>query len=195
MLRIGGIHWDPYLIGWGQIGRPKKGTVSKKELLGYWNKKHGKGKMSHADRTKRTVDFWKCKAVYALFDRGNSIYVGEGVLGDCLLRHWKNDTLVGRWNAFSWISPFDYGVDANGTASVQSVADTAQDTLTSKELVELLELVAIRLGSPEANSQLPSNDKNIKWMTQLRSTTSIAPLEDKIDEALELLAEIKKSQP
>jgi len=48
--------------------------------------------------------------------------------------------------------------------------------------VELLELIAIRLGSPEANKQLPRNDKDIRWLQQVPSEgRDVPPLEKKID--------------
>ncbi len=194
LLKCGGIHWDPTLIGWGRIGRPPVGINSRKEVLAYWSKKDTRGRLSDEEREKRTVNVWPCKAVYGLFEKGTCIYIGEGVLGDCLLRHWRNDTLVGRWDSFSWVSPDEYVINPD-MASIAPVDDATSGALelTAKDLIELLELVAIRLGSPQSNSQLPSNDKEIKWLDQVRSNTSLPPLEEKINRILAELADLRGS--
>jgi len=56
-------------------------------------------------------------------------------------------------------------------------------------LVELLELVAIRLGSPEANAQLPKSEQSILWLNQWRSNYSRSTIEEKVDEVLKLIKE------
>jgi hypothetical protein len=187
IISLGGIHWDPSFVGWGKLGRPAAGAASAKELLGYSAKKEGRGKLSVAERKRRTVNVWKCHAVYALFERGRSIYVGEGKLGDRLEKHWKSDALAGRWDAFSWLSPWDYSLAQGANAAVAAKADNYSEQVNAKQLVELLELVAIRLGSPEANAQIPKSEATILWLTQWRSDNSKSSVEEKLDEMLSLL--------
>jgi hypothetical protein len=187
ILSLGGIHWDPHFAGWGKVGRPAEGAGSSKEMLGYSAKKGAKGKLSEEERSRRTVDVWSCHAVYALFERGRCIYIGEGKLGDRIEKHWKTDTLIGRWDSFTWLSPWDYQLPEQGNATVTAKADNYQEAIGAKQLVELLELVAIRLGSPEANAQMPKNESAILWLTQIRSKNALSTVEEKLDEALTLL--------
>lgn len=194
-IRLGGIHWTPGWIGWGQVGRPRAdGSSGRKEILGYSAKKSTSGRMSDEERQRRIVNVWHCRAVYALFNQGEVVYIGEGKLGDRLEKHWKQDILVGRWDSFSWLSPDVYSIPEMGDAAIAITEDALETTASAKELVELLELVAIRLGAPPANSQLPSNDKEIIWLTQVRSETSILPIEDKLDLLLQKIEEIKNQQ-
>ncbi len=188
IISLGGVHWDPLYMGWDKLGRPSAGGSSAKEMLGYSAKKEGRGKLSAEERTRRTVDVWECHAVYALFERGRSIYVGEGKLGDRLEKHWKTDTLAGRWDSFSWLSPWLYEIPEQGNATVAAKQDDYAEQVNAKRLAELLELVAIRLGSPEANAQVPKSEANILWLTQWRSENSNYSMEEKLDQILSLLA-------
>ena len=189
LINIGGIHWNPHLVGWGVRGRPRKNAAPGKDLRGYSPKKDGKGKLSNEAREKRSISFWDCHAVYALFERGQAVYVGEGKLGDRLLKHWKTDTLVGRWDAFSWLSPDEYILDGDDNATLKKAEDGAEHKATTKEWIELLELVAIRLGSPDANSQLPKAGEQITWIEQVPSEHADGDIEAKIGEVLKLLKE------
>lgn len=187
LLSIGGIHWNPNHIGWGKLGRPQAREGATREMLGYSPKMDGRGKPPAEERQRRTVNVWKCHAVYALFERGECVYVGEGNLGDRMKRHWESDAFVGRWDSFTWLSPWEYELPAGQPAVLNERPDEYQEQVTAKSLVELLELVAIRLGSPNANSQIPSRDKEILWLTQARSQHSSSSLDEKLDEVLQLL--------
>jgi len=187
LISLGGIHWNPNHVGWGKKGRPLAGESSAKEMLGYNPKKDGRGKLSEEERKRRTIDVWECHAVYALFERGHCVYVGEGKLGDRMEKHWKTDALAGRWDAFSWLSPWEYQLPEAGDATLQPKADDYAEQISAKALVELLELVAIRLGSPEANAQIPKSESSILWLTQWRSAHSKTSVEEKLDQILEKL--------
>lgn len=189
IISLGGVHWDPLLVGWGKLGRPQSGENSAKEMLGYNPRKEGRGKLSDDERQRRVVDVWDCAAVYALFERGRCVYIGEGKLGDRLEKHWKTDNLSGRWDAFSWLSPWEYSLPNAGKAEIAAKDDNYAENIRSKELVELLELVAIRLGSPEANAQLPKSEQSILWLNQWRSNYSRSTIEEKVDEVLKLIKE------
>jgi hypothetical protein len=191
LIKIGGLRWNPHLVGWGILGRPKKDEVPGKDLSGY-SPKNGKGKLSDSDRAKRTISFWDCHAVYALFDRGQSIYIGEGKLGNRLLQHWRTDTLVGRWDSFSWVSPDKYSLQADGSSKLEKADDNAEHKASTKEWIELLELISIRLGSPKANSQQPKAAKIITWINQVPSIHAEGGLEGKIDSIRELIEEFNK---
>ncbi|HMP73373.1 MAG TPA: hypothetical protein PKE55_08950 [Kiritimatiellia bacterium] len=187
LINIGGIRWNPHLVGWGVRGRPRKDVVPGKDLSGYSPKKDGKGKLSDEERTKRTISFWNCHAVYALFERGQSIYIGEGKLGDRLFQHWRTDTLVGRWDSFSWVSPDRYILEADGSAKIEKADDHTEHKASTKEWIELLELIAIRLGSPEANSQMPKAVKNITWINQAPSIHAEGDIDAKVDKILSFI--------
>lgn len=189
IIRIGGIHWDPRLVFWGSLGRNKSDGTSTKGMYGYHTRKEGVGKHTDEDRELRTVDVWKCEAVYALFHEGRSIYIGEGILGDRLKMHWKDphDPLVGRWDSFTWISPWEY-IEGDGKVQVEVKApEQVEHSVRTKKLIELLELVAIRLGSPDANNQKPTDTEGIKWLRQVPSPGAEGGLEKKMDKMLAAL--------
>jgi hypothetical protein len=148
-------------------------------MLGYYAKNNQAGALGHAKRQERTVDFWNCTAVYALFDREAVIYVGEGALGPRLLAHWRHDHLAGRWDSFSWLSPHGYEHTAGKPAKV--TPSKPGKNITAAKLVQLLELIAIRLGSPTTNRQLPRLARDVKWMQQVRAEHAQLSLEDKVD--------------
>ncbi len=126
--------------------------------------------------------------MYALFTEGSLLYVGEGILGECLYRHHKSDEFVGRWDSFSWASPWDLDT-ASASPKVVPWDAKASVTIGGKQLIELLETVLIRLTEPAGNRQNPSSDKAIKWLEQATPIGHMT-LEDKIDLLLEKIEAI-----
>lgn len=186
LIKIAGYQWSLDLIDWGSPGRGKKGTLS-----GYFPKRGTgkKGRPSQAELKNKTVDFWGIEAVYALFTEGSLLYVGEGILGDCLYRHHRTDEFVGRWDSFSWVSPWDLDTRLSPPKLVKWEAKSSI-SITGKELVELLETVLIRLTEPTGNRQNPSSDTKIKWLDQA-TPEGLMTLEDKVDLLLDKLDSLK----
>src|SRR5215475_7134005 len=104
MLNSAGIMWSPELVGWGSHGSSRT-----RELLGYYaarlDKHAGRGALPEAQRKRQTLNFWNLPGVYALYKGNTIVYVGQATrIGDRLLSHHRMDHLVGRWDAFSWVS-------------------------------------------------------------------------------------------
>ena len=177
LVRSGGYRWAAALAGWG-----KQGVSNSKSLTGYLPKGDGAGRLADAAREKQTVNVWSAEAVYALYSGDRLVYVGEGLLGDRLWKHYRDvrkDLLVGRWDTFTWISPWEYGLpDKGGNATFKSVAPGAP--ASAKKLIEVLELVLVRLASPPGNSQLPSADKEISWLLQTRAPHAEGTIADNL---------------
>jgi len=134
------------------------------------------------------MDVWNVEAVYSLFGDGRLVYVGEGILGDCLYRHHRTDEFVGRWDSFSWVSP--WSIDASGpTSAVVAWNATAPVTIDGKALIEAIETVVIRLTEPDGNRQNPSADKHITWLEQAVPDGHMT-LEEKVDLLLEKMARL-----
>lgn len=114
------------LVGWG---RPL--PIPTMELLGCLT-----------GRT-RAHDFWCSSGIYALHRGTMAIHVGRAeFLGWNLLRHWRADSMAGRWDAFSWLSPV---VPDAGDASL------------------LVAMDALLEGAPE-------QVEFIQWLSQVRSS-------------------------
>lgn len=176
LIKIAGYQWSLDLIDWGSPGRGKRGTLS-----GYDPKREAgkKGRPSQAELQSKTVDLWIVEAVYALFTEGSLLYIGEGILGDCLYRHHRTDGFAGRWDSFSWVSPWD--LDTTSTPPELKPWDgNAEFKIEGKQLVELLETVLIRLTEPVGNRQNPSSDGTIKWLDQTTPKEHMT-LEAKVD--------------
>lgn len=188
-VQLGGSYWSPELVGWGSPGR-----TPNRELLGYSPKKASRGKLSNAQRALLTVELWNIEAVYALYSGRRLLYIGEGVLGDRLLRHYRVDALAGLWNTFSFLSPWAYCVptSAGQKATLTPWAPSQALSIPGKALVELLELVSIRLGNPPENSQLPSADKQVTWLQQVRSAYAPATVPEMLSQLLDIA---KKGSP
>ena len=174
LIKIGGYRWSRDLIDWSGPGRGKKS-----KLLGYYKKEGKRGRPTAGKIADKIVDFWSVEAVYALFREERLIYIGEGILGNCLDRHYKTDEFAGRWDSFSWVSPCGLDVEASPPSLIQWEADEPI-TIPGKKLIEHLETVLIRLTEPEGNRQNPSDDKHIKWLTQTTEETHLT-LEEKVD--------------
>lgn len=164
MIYTGGHRWKAADVGWG-----KPGVRSSSEVLGYFAGQAQRGRLSDADRKKRVVNVWDIHAVYSIFAGDKLLYVGEGKLGDCLHRHYRTDHLIGRWDSFTWLSPYKYSADANGIGQIAGPQAADLTVADAKKCVELLELASIILCDPPTNSQLPAAEKQIKWMDQERS--------------------------
>lgn len=188
IIKTAGYRWSLDLVDWGTTGRGNKGR-----LLGYPRKKleGGRGRPSPDQVHAKTLDVWNVEAVYSLFGDGRLIYVGEGILGDCLYRHHRTDEFVGRWDSFSWVSP--WGIDSSAITPVLVGWDAARPvTFDGKDLIESIETVVIRLTEPDGNRQNPSSDKHITWLEQAIPTGHMT-LEDKVDLLLEKLTKLERS--
>lgn len=164
---MGGYRWSAYSVGWGQKGRNPT-----KEMLGYHAKKKGKGAISAEYRNKLTVNVWQVDAVYALHRDNQLVYVGEGNLGNRLLAHWRTDMLAGKWDTFSWVSPWWVeNPEDDGSSEAKLLFSSEEDPVpfNAKTLGEVLEMVLIRLAEPPANSQVPRMSNQMAWLTQVES--------------------------
>lgn len=137
-------------------------------MLGYYPKKGSPGAIGKKLRSRLTLNVWDIDAVYALHREDDLVYVGEGKLGSRLLSHWRHDLLAGRWDVFSWVSPWSVeNPDRNGDEKAK-LKEPSQESVefNAKKLGEVLELVLVRLANPRSNAQLPKMDQQIKWLTQ-----------------------------
>lgn len=180
--KIAGYKWSPELIDWGRRGRGGAAAVA-----GYYPKQlEGlRGRLSTEEIRRRTLDLWPVHSVYALFQKDSLLYIGEGVLGDCLLRHHRGDEFVGRWDAFSWVSPWDMEVTPE-VARLLPREDDASITIRTKQLIEELETILICLTEPPGNRQTPWAEDRLKWLDQAKPEGYLT-LEEKIDRILERL--------
>lgn len=182
--------WNPELVYWGDRGRGRVG-----EMLGK-HRGHGKkGRPTEDEAARRTINYWAIHAVYALHYENELVYIGEGVLGDRIKMHFYDETDVGRWDRFSWLSPV--ALRDNGTASpvLEAWRNEMAYSLTAKGLVELLELVAITLAQPIANRQQPMDEERITWVDQVRHDQAERSLHEQIAALKAMLEEIKGQLP
>ena len=181
-IKIAGYQWSPELVSWGSPGRGRRS-----QLRGYDPKTGLRGRPSLERIANRTVNLWDVHAVYTLF-RGNTlIYVGEGTLGTCLLRHYSGDEYVGRWDAFSWVSPTD--LDSSKTPPTKIPWSALNPvSIGAKALIEHLELIVIRLAEPAGNRQNPTAKRSIKWLNQVPPEGYLTTSE-KLDELLKRIDE------
>ena len=185
-VKTGGFRWSVDLVGWGSPGAARN-----RELHGYWNKGFGKGKPSKKTVKNATANVWSIQAVYALYSGTELVYIGEGQLGSRLLQHYRSDDLAGRWDCFTWLSPWEYQRDGK-SATMQKWDPKVPVSMKGKQLVELLELVSIRLALPSDNRQQPEAKKSIKWLKQIRSKYAAGTLEDKVNELSDKLDRLLK---
>lgn len=145
LITLGGNKWSPELVGWGAPGRRPQ-----REMLGCPAKQGIRGRPRKTNAQLQSVNVWPVHAVYALYADHSVVYVGEGNLGDRLLKHLRSDSLAGRWNSFSWLSPWEYTVSQGGTPAAVNAPAAFTPISDPKILVELLQLVVIRLADPGA---------------------------------------------
>ncbi len=181
LINIGGYRWSLQLVGFAPPGRG-----SSSEMPGYFPSGAKRGRPSGDQIKTWTVDVWSVNAVYSLFDGDDLLYIGEGVLGDRLLAHFREDEFAGRWNSFTWLSPSTLDV-LKSPFEIKPHDANQSITKTEKELIEAFELLAIRLGDPWGNRQNPADDESIKWLKQLRSKHAPKSEGEKLDEILTLL--------
>jgi hypothetical protein len=140
---IGGRNWRPSEVFWGKTGPGNAGKI-----LGYLPEFDTQGRPKQDDVKKKVVDVWNVTALYALSAGVSLVYVGEGVLGDRLLRHYQVDEFADRWDTFTWVAPDLYEVDATGQAKLTAPASPVVLGLSAKQLVELFELLVIQPRQP-----------------------------------------------
>jgi hypothetical protein len=173
MLNSAGIMWSPELVGWGY-----QASTPTRELLGYYAARldahAGRGALPDAQRRRQTLNFWSVPAVYALYKGDTTVYVGQATrLGDRLLSHFRTDHLVGRWDAFSWVSPaaFVERIDAAAPRDIVP-APTRRSPPSSASLDAWLtevEALVILMAKPIDNRQIPRPGNHTRFFTQLRS--------------------------
>jgi hypothetical protein len=173
MFNSAGIMWSPQLVGWGYQG--KTPTC---ELLGYYAAKltahAGKGALKEAQRKRQTLNFWGVPGVYALYKGDTVVYVGQATrIGDRLLEHVRKDHLVGRWDAFSWVSPADFVEKIDPTKSLDiEAAPLATGSPVSSSMdawLNEIEALTILMAKPIDNRQIPSFGAHTWFFTQIRS--------------------------
>ena len=153
-------------------------------------KMDARGRPTPVEVATRTVNLAKVPALYALLFRAEPIYVGEADALGTRLRQHLSDELAGLWDEFTWVSPSDYCLVGNpGAWQVSPWDPTLNVNATSKQIVELLELVAINFSKQGLNSQKPS--LNVKWLTQGRPGDLPVSPAQKLDELYEWV----KNQP
>lgn len=166
LFHVGGYFWSPALVGWGQPGRG-----ARHELLGYYaGQQDGRrGALSAEQRARQTIDAWALPGLYALYKGSTLVYVGQGEpLGARLLSHWRQDHLVGRWDAFSWFSP----AKLESRGGRMTFADRPRSVANATPVPALLnemEALAILLGNPLENRQVAQPGAHFRWLQQLRS--------------------------
>lgn len=117
-----------------------------KNLLGSW--RHG--------GSRRENNFWTAKGIYVLYQDFKPLYVGKALanssgVGKRLADH-LTDRLVGRWDMFSWYS---LSKPSKGGPSV-NIAGARH--LSTKQMVETLEAMAILIADPPLNRKRESLD-------------------------------------
>jgi len=161
LIRLGGKHWRPELVAWGD---GKRGAY---EMLGIPETRASSQRQtprSHRD----IVNVWNVHAVYALYDRHELVYVGEGLLGERLWEHRLNDSLRHRWDSFTWLSPATYvdPVEGREDARTDPGSDASRVVGSTKQLVRLLEFVGIQLADPSENRKVPWREGEVRWLLQ-----------------------------
>ncbi len=137
LIKTYGSFWDPSSVNWNGKGM----TNGKATLLGE-TKRSSK---------KYTIDFWDAHGIYILYFNYEPVYIGKAVsknstIGSRLRAHCSNH-LASRWNQFSWLSITDF----NTTTS--KLSNPGRRTIQPKEMVDLLEAVAIFIGNPKLNKK------------------------------------------
>lgn len=163
LINMAGWMWSPELVGWGRPGREPT-----KEMLGYYAGRldGGRGRLSQDARVRQTINVWPVQGVYTLYKGDTLIYVGRGYLGERLLAHHRQDHLVGRWDAFSWISHYEID-DDNSPLELSAVP---QVSANAEEFMRELEALLILMGNPLDNRQDPDFGEHTWWLEQTRSS-------------------------
>lgn len=128
-----GEFWNPDAVDWAS-----------KDLQGTW---------SDAG-VSRTNNFWSAKGIYVLYADFRPIYVGKALadssgVGKRLADH-LSDRLVARWDMFSW-----YSLSKPSKTST-SVNLAGGRHLSTKQMVETLEAIAILITDPPLNRKRES---------------------------------------
>jgi hypothetical protein len=173
MLNSAGLMWSPELVGWGY-----QASTPTRELLGYYAARldghAGRGALPEVQRKRQTLNFWGFPGVYALYKGDTTVYVGQASrLGDRLLSHYRTDHLVGRWDAFSWVSPTEF-VERINTMAPRDIEPVplARRSPTSTSLnawLTEIEALVILMAKPIDNRQIPKPGDHPRFFTQIRS--------------------------
>lgn len=181
MILCAGANWSPELVAWGTAGR-----TPNTEMLGYYASKlrnhPPKGRISDEQRGRQTLDFWAVPGIYVLYRGDSVVYVGkseDGGIGARLKQHHQADHLVGRWDAFSWVSPmpivesFPGDDESKPAEKIKFGATPLQPTPAdlSSWLAEI-EALGILVARPFDNRQLPNLSKELWYFSQVKSTHS-----------------------
>ncbi len=185
LFKIGGYRWSAELVAWGSVGAGNSMKMS------CYSSKRGdgnRGSLSANQISTRTVNVSSIEAVYALFHGTTLIYIGEGNLGSCMVRHCRDDEFVGRWDSFTWLSPCSLSIDPNDphNHSIAAAPSPISPTLTAKQLIEHIETIAIRLSDPIGNRQNPDQADQITWLTQLPPANFLTQ-EERLNRTLEIV--------
>jgi hypothetical protein len=164
-------------------------------MVGYDPSKGQAGRPTADEIKRKTIDFMTIEAVYALFDRNTPIYIGEGILGKRIAAHFYDEEKVGRWDSFSWLSPWSISDDQKTTPTLLPWTTSDHLVVEGKRLVELLEITTIFLAAPATNRQLPEDSKKIKWITQVRHEKAEGTLQNKIDYIVQTLGSANAANP
>lgn len=165
--------WSAELVGWGY-----QGPNPTCEMLGYYAAKlaahQGKGALSEAQRKRQTLNFWGAPGVYVLYKGDATVYVGQATrIGDRLLDHYRKDHLVGRWDAFSWVSPADFieKIDSSKPQDIEPVPPPGGSPTSAsfEKWLDEIEALTILLAKPLDNRQEPKFGDHTWFFTQIRS--------------------------
>jgi hypothetical protein len=134
-----GEFWNPDAVDWGA-----------KELLGTWRDAG----------TNKENNFWSAKGIYVLYQEFKPLYVGKALadssgVGKRLADH-LSDRLVGRWDMFSWYSL------SKPSKTSSSVNLAGGRHLSTKQMIETLEAMAILITDPPLNRKRESLDGTIE---------------------------------
>ena len=173
ILKIGGRRWRVDRVFWGSPGRGS--TI---QMGGYFV--GARGRPTPETVNKRTANVANVSALYALLQRAEPVYVGEAdKLGQRLHQHLSDD-LAGLWDEFTWVSPDAYSVDATtGRGEITLWNPSLAINVTAKDIVALMELVAINFSKQGLNSQRPT--LNVKWLIQAQSAKATPTIEERIN--------------
>jgi len=105
---------------------------------------------------RRKANFWQMSGVYALYMNNDLIYVGQASvenLGDRLKHHNTKDELRHRWNSFSWYGTRSVGKTRDTMGLYRLLSPKKHGTASTKNLIDVLETLAIRIIDPPMNRQ------------------------------------------
>lgn len=167
-----GVNWIPQLVGWGSVGR-----APNTQLLGYYAGKldQSKGRLTETQTDLQTLDFWQCQGIYVLFQSDAVIYAGRsdtGGIGARLKAHYQTDNLAGRWDSFSWFSPWEPVEEQMPDGSKRLKFGPQKSSIASiptDEWLSEMEAFAILCSAPRENRQTPNLHQMVWYFTQRRS--------------------------